>query len=133
VNLAKHYLVSSVDTMKRTIVLGASPNPDRYSHKAVIALDEKNHEVFPIGIREGKIKDIDIITDLPKIAYVHTITIYLKAMNQKDYYEYIINTKPKRIIFNPGAENLELSQLALSKGIKVEDACTLVMLKLSTF
>ncbi len=119
--------------MKRTIVLGASPNPQRYSHKAVLALDENNHEVFPIGIREGKIRDIEIILDRPAISYVHTISLYLSIDNQKEYYDYILNTKPKRIIFNPGAENPELAELARKAGIKTENACTLVLLRLGAY
>jgi len=114
---------------KRTIVLGASTNPERYSYKAVIDLDKKDHEVFALGINEGKIGEIDIITDLPKISYVHTLTLYLSAKRQEPLYEYIIETKPKRLIFNPGAENPELEKLATEAGIKVENACTLVMLR----
>jgi len=114
--------------MNRTIVLGASPNPSRYSNKAVIQLDQKGHEVFPLGIREGAIGDIDIILDTPEISYVHTITLYLGAQHQKAYYDYILGLKPRRIIFNPGAENEELAVMARQQGIKAENACTLVLL-----
>jgi len=119
--------------MKRTIVLGASPNPERYSHKAVIALDKKGHEVFPLGIKTGQIGDIDIITELPIINYVHTLTMYLRAEKQRPLYDYILKLKPKRIIFNPGAENPELAKMAIQQGIKVEDACTLVLLSTGQF
>jgi predicted CoA-binding protein len=56
------------------------------------------------------------------------VTLYLNPMNQKEYYDYILSLKPRRIIFNPGAENDELAQMATSKGIQSVEACTLVML-----
>jgi len=119
--------------MKRTVILGASPNPQRYSHKAVLALHNNNHEVFPIGIREGKIGEIDIILEKPQIAYVHTFSMYLSIDNQLAYYDYIIKTKPKRIIFNPGSENPELAKLAQEAGITTENACTLVLLRIGAY
>ncbi len=115
--------------MKRTVVIGASPNPERYSYKAVLELDKHGYEVFPVGIREGKIGQIDIITDQPKIASVDTVTLYVGPDKQPLLYDYIINLKPKRIIFNPGAENPELAKLANENGIIVEHACTLVLLR----
>lgn len=118
---------------KRTIVLGASTNPERYSHKAVLDLVAKKHEVYAIGIKEGKIGEIDILTGLPKIAYAHTMTLYLNPTRQVPLYEYILKTKPKRLIFNPGTENPELAKLAIEAGIKVENACTLVLLRTDQF
>jgi len=115
--------------MKRTVVIGASTKPERYSYKAVVDLMEKDIEVFPIGIKEGQINGLDIITNLPKIANVDTITLYLNPKRQKDLYDYILDIKPKRLIFNPGTENLELFILAKEAGIEVEEACTLVMLR----
>jgi len=114
--------------MKKTIVLGASPNPIRFSHKAVKSLVRHGHEVIPIGIREGDIMWQKIIIGKPKIKNIHTITLYLNPDNQKEYYDYILSLKPKRIIFNPGAENQELIELAVENDIEVIIACTLIML-----
>ncbi|HKL08367.1 MAG TPA: CoA-binding protein [Bacteroidales bacterium] len=114
--------------MKKTLVLGASPNPIRFSHKAVKSLVRHGHEVVPIGIREGDIMWQKIIVGKPKINDIHTITIYLNPTNQEEYYDYIIRLKPKRIIFNPGSENQELIELAMQKDIEVIIACTLIML-----
>jgi predicted CoA-binding protein len=114
--------------MKRTLVLGASPNPIRFSHKAVKSLVRHGHEVIPIGIREGDIMWQKIIIGKPKINNIDTITLYLNPENQKEYYNYIIGLNPKRIIFNPGSENQELIELAMKSNIEVAIACTLIML-----
>lgn len=113
---------------KKTLVLGASPNSSRYSYLAIERLRNFKHPVVGIGNKAGKVADIEIITDQPKMEGVDTITIYMNASNQKQYYDYILSLHPKRIIFNPGAENNELDQLALKSGIKTQEACTLVLL-----
>ncbi len=114
---------------KNTVVIGASSNPSRYAYKAVSALSDEGHVVYPIGIKEGKINGIDIIVDRPKIKNVHTVTIYLSKKNQAQEYDYILDLNPKRIIFNPGSENETLNQLAREKKIQTEHACTLVLLR----
>lgn len=114
--------------MKPTIVLGASPNPDRYAYMAVKKLQLYNHPVFPVGKKKGKIENLEIINHFETLPEIHTVTLYMNASNQKNLYNYILNTKPKRIIFNPGAENPELEALANIQGIETEEACTLVLL-----
>jgi len=115
-------------TKKKTVVLGATDNPTRYSYLAVDRLTRHNHPVVAIGRKEGKVGDVDVITEHPQIDGVDTVTLYLNAQNQKQYYDYILSLHPKRIIFNPGAENYELAKLAKEQGIKPMEACTLVML-----
>jgi predicted CoA-binding protein len=113
---------------KKTIVLGASANPARYSNLAVKKLTAYNHPVVAIGRRKGVIGDVEInVGELP-VTGIDTITLYLNQNNQKQYYNYILSLKPRRIIFNPGAENEELATQAKQQGIKVQDACTLVLL-----
>ena len=113
---------------KKTIVLGASPNPSRYSYLAVNRLIAHGHDVVAIGRRSGSINGTNIITDHPIIQGVDTITLYLNAQNQKQYYDYILSLHPKRVIFNPGAENDELASLAAQHNIEPMEACTLVLL-----
>lgn len=113
---------------KKTMVLGASPNPMRYSYLAAVRLSSHKHPVVAIGKREGNIADIPVIKEHPPFDDVHTITLYLNANNQKQYYDYILSLHPKRIIFNPGAENPELAKMATAQGIQAIEACTLVML-----
>ncbi len=113
---------------KKTVVLGASPNPARYSYLAVNRLVAHGHDVVAVGRRKGNINNTEIITDHPELNDVDTITLYLNAQNQKQYYDYILSLHPKRLIFNPGAENNELAGLAVKNNIKPMEACTLVLL-----
>lgn len=120
--------------MKRTLILGASSNPERYAYKATMRLAENSHPVFPVGLRAGEIGNHQILTDTPIIENIDTITLYVGAQNQPVYYDYILNQiKPKRIIFNPGTENPELEKLAQEQGIETEVACTLVLLSIGNY
>lgn len=120
--------------MKKTLILGASSNPERYSYKATLKLAQNGHEVVPVGLREGQIENHQILTNMPIVEGIDTVTMYVGAKNQSVYYDYILNQiKPKRIVFNPGAENPELTQLAQQKGIETEEACTLVLLSLGSY
>ena len=118
--------------IKKVLVVGASENPSRYSNKAIIKLCENSHKVFAFGNRPGEVMGIEISTEFPKTE-IDTLTLYLSSKNQKQYHNNIINSNPKRIIFNPGAENEELSIIAREKGIEVMNACTLVMLSIGNF
>jgi predicted CoA-binding protein len=118
---------------KKTVVLGASDNPERYSYLAVDKLNKYNHPVVAIGRKPGKIGDTNIITEHPAEKDVDTVTLYLNPTHQKDYYDYILSLNPKRIIFNPGAENDELYEMAKANGIKPLEACTLVLLSTNQF
>ncbi len=113
---------------KKTLVLGASENPSRYSYLALQRLQTHQNPVVAIGKRKGVVGNVAIETEKKEWTDVDTVTLYLNPMHQKQYYDYIISLKPKRIIFNPGAENDELAKIAASKGIKLLEACTLVML-----
>ena len=114
--------------IKTTLVLGASSNPSRYSYLAMERLRNHTYPVFAIGRRKGTVSDVMIETEKKNFPSVHTVTLYLNPDHQKEYYNYIISLKPKRIIFNPGAENPELASLAADHNINTIEACTLVML-----
>lgn len=117
----------------KTVVLGASNNPSRYAYLAVKSLMKNGHEVIAIGRKAKEVEDWHILEGQPAIENVHTITMYLGAKNQTDYYDYILGLKPERVIFNPGAENSELESLLEKAGIEVFQACTLVMLNTNQF
>lgn len=119
--------------MKKTVVLGASPNPSRYSNRAVKRLTSNGFEAVPIGIRKGEIEGISIVTDSPFVRNVHTITLYMNPERQKPHYDYMLSLQPERIIFNPGTENPELMRLAKENGINIEVACTLVLLSVGEY
>lgn len=113
---------------KKTLVLGASENPARYSNLAINRLKNKQHPVVAIGKKKGAVAGVTIETEMNPWSDIDTVTLYLNPALQKEYYDYIISLHPKRIIFNPGTENDELSELARHQGIQSIQACTLVML-----
>lgn len=119
--------------MKKTVVLGATPNPERYAYLAVKKLLAYGHDVVPVGIRKGEIDGTPIQNGRPEISGVDTITLYLNPEHQRDYYDYIFSLQPQRLIFNPGTENPELMGLAREKGVETEVACTLVMLSVGDY
>jgi predicted CoA-binding protein len=113
---------------KKTLVLGASPNPARYSFLAINRLREHNHPVIAIGKKDALVTDVPIQTETPPIPDLDTVTLYLNTENQKNYYDYILSQHPRRVIFNPGAENPEFEKILSDKGIETLEACTLVLL-----
>lgn len=119
--------------MKKTVVLGASENPSRYSYLAVERLREKGYPVIAIGRKAGAIGDTPIVTGHPQIADVDTVTLYLNPQLQESEYDYIILLNPKRVIFNPGTENDTLMELLEQNHIQGIEACTLVMLGTGQF
>jgi uncharacterized protein len=119
---------------KTTLVLGASPNPDRVSYQAMRLLASKKIPFIAIGLKEYEWDDIKILKGKPEnIGKIHTVTLYLGAKNQKEYYDYILSLSPERIIFNPGTQNYEMADLAIQNGIEVVEGCMLVMLKQGRF
>ncbi|MFC5282498.1 CoA-binding protein [Pedobacter alpinus] len=114
--------------MKKTLIIGATPNPKRYANKAANSLVLHGHQIVNVGIKTGEAANQPI--EKPETVYtdIDTITLYVNPDNQKDLYNYILATKPKRIIFNPGTENAELEEKANAAGIETLEACTLVML-----
>jgi predicted CoA-binding protein len=117
-----------MNSLKKTLIIGASSNPDRYAYKAAERLSKLGYEFFLVGVKRGNVFGIEIAPYGTKIREVHTITLYINPTVQAQYYEYILSLNPTRIIFNPGTENKELEILAQEKGIEVIEACTLVML-----
>lgn len=118
---------------KRTLVLGASLKPHRYSNLAIRRLVANGHEVKAFGLREGIVDGVTIDTELINYEKIDTVTLYLNPKRQIEFYDYIINLKPKRVIFNPGTENPEFYNLLKVNAIKFEIACTLVLLSTNQY
>lgn len=112
----------------KTLVLGASTHPTRYSFLAIKSLLKHQHQVVAVGKTGGEVDGVPIQNDIPVSEKIDTVTLYLNPDHQKLYYDKILALKPRRIIFNPGTENGELVKLAEQQGIETEYACTLVML-----
>ena len=118
---------------KKTLVLGASPTPTRYAYKAVKRLLSYGHKVVAIGKVEAEIDSVMINKEMVDIPDLHTVTMYLNPEKQEPYLDYILELKPKRIIFNPGSYNPKLDKMARVAGIQVLEDCTLVMLDMDDF
>lgn len=119
--------------MKKTIILGASPNPTRYAYLAAERLLNHGHDIVPVGIKKGEVFGKTIVNSKDIQKDIDTITMYIGSIHQPEWYNYILEHTPKRIIFNPGTENPELYQLAKEKNIEIIEGCTLVMLSVGTF
>jgi predicted CoA-binding protein len=114
--------------LKKTLVIGASTNPERYSYLAITKLLLHQHPVVALGNKKGSIQNVVIENDMVHFNNIHTVTLYINATLQKEYYDYILSLKPKRIIFNPGTENIVFTEIASNKGILCMNSCTLVLL-----
>ena len=110
------------------MVLGATMKPDRYAFMAINSLVAKGHPVIAIGQQTGEVAGVKIQTKMVPVKNIDTVTLYINPIRQRDYYNYIIEAQPKRVVFNPGTENPEFYQLLRSNNIEVEVACTLVLL-----
>ena len=73
---------------------------------------------------------IDVAIETEKLPFhgIDTVSLYLNPKAQKEYYDYIISLKPRRVIFNPGTENEEFYELLKVNNIAFEESCTLVLL-----
>ncbi|WP_374950959.1 CoA-binding protein [Mucilaginibacter sp.] len=118
---------------KKTLILGATPDPSRYAYLAASRLAGRGHTIVNVGIKTGEVAGVPI--EKPEAIHtdIDTITLYVGPMNQPPLYDYILNTKPKRIIFNPGTENEELRRMAQQAGIETDYACTLVLLSVGQY
>ena len=117
----------------KTLVIGASVNPDRYSYKVVLRLLDSGIKVIPMGINQGNITDLVIVRPFEKQKNIHTVSIYIKPEVQKEYYKYIINLQPKRVLFNPGTENPTFSKILQKHNIYWENSCSIVLLSTNQY
>jgi predicted CoA-binding protein len=119
--------------MSLFVVLGASPNPERFSYKAVKRLISNNYQVVAIGKRAGFIGNIPIVTGQPALSDVHTVLMYLAPYHQGEIFEYVVSMRPRRVIFNPGTESPEFKEWLESYNIEIVHDCSLVMMATGRF
>lgn len=118
---------------KATLVIGASTKPNRYSNIAIKRLRGKGLPTVALGLRKGKVLDVFIDDEKKHYKNIDTVSLYLNPKRQEEYYSYIINLKPRRVIFNPGTENLKFVKLLQDNNIIAEIACTLVLLSTNQY
>ncbi|MDH3891959.1 MAG: CoA-binding protein [candidate division Zixibacteria bacterium] len=115
-------------------VLGASTNEERFSFKAVRMLKEYGHNPIPVHPAGHVVDGITAVKVLTEAGDgIDTLTIYVNAKISGGEFDNILNLKPRRVVFNPGAENPELADKLRDAGFEVVEACTLVMLQSGQF
>lgn len=119
--------------MMKTLVIGASTKPERYSNIAINRLLDYDHEVIAYGMRKGTVCTVDIETDWNAEWMVDTVTMYINPEAQEAYTDKIIALHPRRVIFNPETENPSFYEKLRNEGIEVEEACTLVLLATNAY
>ncbi len=119
--------------MSTTLVIGASSNSDRYANKAIRSLLAHKHQVVAISKESGQESGIEFLKPLSPLSNIDTVTLYVNPVLQQNYYNYIIDLKPRRVIFNPGTENDEFEQMLMNNGIEPVIACTLVLLSIGDY
>jgi uncharacterized protein len=117
----------------KTVLIGASENPDRYAHKAALSLLRHGHAVELIGQKPGQIAGHAIQTGQPALADVDTVTLYVGPAHQPALYDYVVSLRPRRVVFNPGTENPAFADILRQAQIELLEACTLVMLSVGTY
>lgn len=117
--------------MEVVAVLGASNDSSRYSYKAMEMLEEYGHKPIPVHPREVSVRGHKVYRSLSELIdkKIDTVTVYVNAAISDKAEKDLIALKPKRVIFNPGAENPKLSEILKQNGIQTEEACTLVLLR----
>ena len=105
---------------KKTVIMGASPNPSRYAYLAAQRLHDARHDFIPLSIKKGEVFGTPFLDlrKMPRLENVDTITLYLNPTNQAPWVDYMLSLKPKRIIFNPGTENIDFAKQAQNQGLE---------------
>ena len=119
--------------LQKTLVIGASLKPERYSNRVIHKLRNQDIETVAYGLRDGSIGDVSVDTELKQYENIDTVTLYLNPKRQPEFYDYVLSLKPKRVIFNPGTENFEFQKLLEENGIEAEIACSLVLLSTNQY
>lgn len=117
----------------KTLVFGASLKLNRYSYYAIERYVARQLPVVAFGPRKGVVHGVNIETELIDFQDIDTVTLYMRSQRQIEYYDYIISLSPRRVIFNPGAENVEFERLLETNGILADRACTLVLLSTNQY
>ena len=119
---------------ERVVIIGASDNPERYSHQAQLLLRQHGHEVVPVHPKLAEIEGVPVVADVSAISGpVDTVTLYIGPQISLTLKDKLIALKPRRVIFNPGTENAALKEALTNAGIACEEACTLVLLRTGQF
>jgi uncharacterized protein len=130
----KNFQDEAIERRGPVAVLGASPNPARYSHMAVTLLKSMGFPVIPIHPAVPEINGVPAVKCLADIRLeIHTLTLYVGARHLPALVGDIVRLRPQRVIFNPGTESPAAMDALGREGIACIEGCTLVMLKTGVF
>ena len=116
-----------------TLIIGASTNPERYSYQAAHKLKAHGYKMVLLGLKEGEVAGQTILTQKPKLTDIDTVTLYIGPAHQPEWYDYVLQLKPRRVLFNPGTENAAFAELLAQNNIEATEACTLVLLSIGAY
>jgi len=120
--------------MSIVAVVGASRKPERYSHRAIQMLASHGHSPIPVSSLGHAILGYTGYASLTAVpGPIDTVTMYLSPEKQPPVIQDILSVRPRRVIFNPGAENPEAAAALARDGIEMIEACTLVLLATGQF
>lgn len=117
----------------KVLILGASDNPERYSHRAMVLFQHHGYPIALVGNKNKEVEGLPIHQSFPLGFSPEIITLYVGPANQKQWYNSILNSGARKVIFNPGTENKEFQRLLDDQRIEWEEACTLVLLNTNQF
>jgi predicted CoA-binding protein len=117
----------------KVLILGASDNPERYSYRAMSLFQHHGYPVALVGNKNKEVQGLPIHQAFPPEFSPEVITLYVGPANQRHWYDAILNSGARKVIFNPGTESKELQALLDQHQIAWEEACTLVLLNTNQF
>ena len=117
----------------KTLVIGASTKPERYSYQAIERLKAKHHPVVALGLKAGEIHGEIIHTTKENWPDIDTVSLYVGPAHHDNYIDYVLGLNPRRVLFNPGTENPDFENRLKAEGILAERACTLVLLSTNQY
>lgn len=125
---------NTAGTFRAVAVLGANPNPERYSNMAIVLLKALGFQVIPVHPALPEIEGLPVAKHLGEIQReIHTLTLYVGARHLPPLTDAIVRLGPRRVIFNPGTENAVVIETLRRSGIDCVEGCTLVLLKTGQF
>lgn len=118
----------------KTAILGASDKPERFAYKAMKRLESAGHETYLVNPNLEEVEGAKVFPALGDVPEkVDTLAMYVGAGISSKLENDILKLSPRRVIFNPGAENRELASRLDRQGIKAVEGCVLVMLNTGQF
>lgn len=114
--------------MPTVVIVGASPKPDRISYQAVERYVDADWTVIPLNPAGAPVLGIPARKELSEVTEkVDIVCLYVNPTIGITLVPAIVALKPKLVWLNPGTEDPQLIADLRAAGLKVLEACTLVV------